>query len=73
MGKAKSYAEGLFDFPAIGALPRDAADQAIAKPANDQGVQVSPEALDLIYSKTQGYAYFLQEWGKPRLDRSETN
>lgn len=71
MGKAKSYAERLFDFPAIGALPRDAADQAIAKPADDQGVQVSPEALDLIYSKTQGYAYFLQEWGKHSWDAAK--
>src|SRR5581483_7767949 len=64
MGRAKSYAERLFDFPFIGALPRDAADLAIAKPAQDQGVEVTPEALDRIFERTRGYAYFIQEWGK---------
>jgi hypothetical protein len=68
MGRAKSYAERLFDFPSIGALPIDAARLAIAKPAADQGVQVTPEALDRIYVKTEGYAYFLQEWGKHSWD-----
>src|SRR5207253_6042620 len=46
MGRAKSYAERLFDFPEIGRLPPDAAKLAIAKPAKDQGVQVTPDALD---------------------------
>lgn len=32
MGKAKSYAERLFDFPVIGPLAKDAAYQAIAAP-----------------------------------------
>jgi hypothetical protein len=68
MGRAKSYAERLFDFPSIGALPRAAADYAIAKPANDQGVEVTHEALDRIFEKTHGYAYFLQEWGKHSWD-----
>src|SRR6185312_1319747 len=61
MGRAKSYAERLFDFPTIGALHRDAADLAIAKPAKDQGVGITREALDRIFAKTHGYAYFLQE------------
>lgn len=68
MGKAKSYAERLFDFPSIGALSREAADRAIRKPANDQGAEVTPEALDRIFAKTHGYAYFLQEWGKHSWD-----
>jgi hypothetical protein len=68
MGRAKSYAERLFDFPPIGALPPDAARLAIAKPASDQGVEVTPEALTRIFDKTRGYAYFLQEWGKHAWD-----
>lgn len=68
MGKAKSYAERLFDFPVIGPLNRSAAEQAIRKPANDQGVKYTDEAFDLIFEKTQGYAYFLQEWGKSAWD-----
>jgi hypothetical protein len=68
MGKAKSYAERLFDFPEIGALDSDAAKLAITKPAQDQGVQVNPDALDCIVDKTHGYPYFLQEWGKHSWD-----
>jgi len=68
MGRAKSYAERLFDFPEVGPLsPRDAR-QAIAKPAHDEGVEFEPEALDLIIESTQGYPYFLQEWGKHAWD-----
>jgi hypothetical protein len=73
MGRAKSYAERLFDFPSIGALSRDAAGVAIAKPANDQGVEVMPDALERIFEKTRGYAYFLQEWGKHAWDAAEAS
>ena len=63
MGNAKSYAERLFDFPAIGALPPPAAKQAIAKPLLDEGVTIEDDALNEILHATQGYAYFLQQWG----------
>lgn len=63
-GKAKSYAERLFDFPAVGPLPREAAEQAIRKPAGDKGVAFDSDALAAILDKTEGYPYFLQEWGK---------
>jgi hypothetical protein len=68
MGRAKSYAERLFDFPEIGALTPEAARFAIVKPARDQGVEVTPEALDLIVERTRCYPYFLQEWGKHSWD-----
>ena len=68
MGRAKSYAERLFDFPEIGALPASAARLAIAKPARDQGVDVLEEALEKILQQTHGYPYFLQEWGKHAWD-----
>ncbi|MBI4177916.1 ATP-binding protein [bacterium] len=64
MGRAKSYAERLFDFPAIGPLSPDAAKLAIAKPAKDRNVEVTSEAIDLIIERTHRYPYFLQEWGK---------
>ena len=64
MGRAKSYAERLFDFPEIGALSDADARLAIAKPASDEGVEIQPAALDQIAARTQGYPYFLQEWGK---------
>jgi predicted transcriptional regulator len=68
MGEAKSYAERLFDFPQVGPLPPLAARIAIAKPAEDEGVKVNEDALKCIIQKTQGYPYFLQEWGKHTWD-----
>jgi hypothetical protein len=68
MGRAKSYAERLFDFPQIGALSHEAARLAINKPASDQGVSVDEDALDRIIQETRGYPYFLQEWGKHAWD-----
>jgi AAA ATPase domain len=63
-GEAKSYAERLFDFPTIGPLTPDEARLAIEKPAHDEGVDFTPEALEEILAQTGGYPYFLQEWGK---------
>ncbi len=71
MGRAKSYAERLFAFPEVGPLPPDAARRAIAKPANDQGVEITDDALARIVQETRGYAYFLQEWGKHAWDAAE--
>ena len=64
LGSAKSYAERLFDFPEIGALSTEDARLAIAKPAESEGVEIEPDALDAIVARTQRYPYFLQEWGK---------
>jgi hypothetical protein len=63
-GHAKSYAERLFEFPEVGPLAPPAARQALQSPAARQGVQYADEALDEILRQTQGYPYFLQEWGK---------
>ncbi len=71
MGQAKSYAERLFEFPAIGPLSPEDAKRAIAKPAKDEGVEIEPPALDAIVSQTQCYPYFLQEWGKHVWDAAE--
>ena len=71
MGKAKSYAERLFDFPEIGPLSPEDAKLAIAKPAKDEGVDIEPAALDTIVAQTQCYPYFLQEWGKHVWDVAE--
>ena len=64
MGRAKSYAERLFDFPELGSLDRENTAQAISRPIEEEGVAIEQDALDYLYSQTQGYPYFLQEWGK---------
>ncbi|MDE0450942.1 MAG: ATP-binding protein [Gammaproteobacteria bacterium] len=71
MGNAKSYAERLFDFPEIGQLTDGEARIAIAKPAQDEGVDISDDALSRIVSETRGYPYFLQEWGKHTWDAAD--
>ncbi len=63
MGDAKSYAERLFDFPFIGPLTPEAARLAIRKPLLDEGTDITDQALDNIVNVSQGYAYFLQQWG----------
>lgn len=68
MGRAKSYAERLFDFPEIGALPAEAARLALTKPAAAEGVEYEPDALEQVLRETRGYPYFLQEWGKHAWD-----
>lgn len=71
MGKAKSYAERLFEYPPIGPLSEEACRLAIAKPAEDQGVRIEADAMKLIIEETKGYAYFLQEWGKHAWDTAD--
>jgi hypothetical protein len=73
MGRAKSYGERMFDFPQVGPLSSESASRAIAKPANDQGVKVTQDALQQIFKKTHGYPYFLQEWGKHAWDTAKAS
>lgn len=73
MGKAKSYAERLFDFPEVGPLSPEAATLAIAKPAKALNVEVTPEALDRIVKETRCYPYFVQEWGKHSWDTADSS
>jgi len=63
-GRAKSYAERLFEYPEIGPLNEPEAKVALVAPAEKLGVQYEKEALDEIISQTGSYPYFLQEWGK---------
>lgn len=62
-GDAKSYAERLFKYPAVGALPPQSAREAIRQPIENEGETISEDAVALIVEKTRGYPYFLQEWG----------
>lgn len=70
MGRAKSYAERLFEFPVIDRLTEEAARTAITKPASQLNVAYEPAAVRLIIESTRGYPYFLQEWGKHAWDEA---
>ena len=62
-GESKSYAERLFSFPVVGPLPEADAERALQDPVRAEDVEFEPEALHQIFTLTQGYPYFLQEWG----------
>ena len=62
-GNAKTYAERLFEYPDIGPLDYTEAKRALAKPAARANVNFEDEAIGAIIKETQGYPYFLQEWG----------
>lgn len=62
-GDAKSYAERLFIFPTVDALPASDAVNAIRQPIEEEGESIDKEVLEVIVSLTKGYPYFLQEWG----------
>ncbi|ACZ29072.1 ATPase [Xylanimonas cellulosilytica DSM 15894] len=70
-GEAKSYAERLFKFPLIGELPEPAARDALVRPARAEGVDYEPAAVDEIIRYTEGYPYFLQEYGRAAWNIAE--
>ncbi len=62
-GEVKSYAERLFQFANVGPLDIQSAKEAIVRPLENANVRIVSAAVDLIVSETEGYPYFLQEWG----------
>ena len=67
-GEAKSYSERLFDYPIVDKLAPQPATDVIRKPALALGVSFDDDAVEEIIKKTDGYPYFLQEWGKHAWD-----
>jgi AAA ATPase domain len=72
-GRAKSYAERLFEYPVIGPLSNDEAKKALVAPAKKLNVEYEASALDEILSQTKAYPYFLQEWGKHSWNRAQNS
>lgn len=73
MGRAKSYAERLFEFIEVGPLNAKAASSAIRVPIEREEETIDGDALEAIVEQTQGYPYFLQEWGKHSWDTAEAS
>lgn len=70
VGESKSYAERLFSFPDIGALSQTDAIKALQDPTKAAGVGFDADALQEVFRLTQGYPYFLQEWGYQAWNRA---
>lgn len=73
MGDSKSYSERLFNFLRIGSLSSQDSAQALQAPVVAEGVEFSPEALEEVFRQTQGYPYFLQEWGYQAWNLADTS
>jgi hypothetical protein len=73
MGRAKSYAERLFEYVEVARLDPGAAHNAIVLPIEREGEAIDPDAVAAIITATQGYPYFLQEWGKHAWDLAFTS
>lgn len=72
-GEAKSYAERLFQFPRIGQLSPAEAERALIDPAERLGVTYESQAVKAIVEYTEGYPYFLQEYGNVLWDFADAS
>lgn len=63
-GEARSYAERLFQFPRIGALDEPASRAALVVPAEREAATYEEQAIERTLELTQGYPFYLQEFGK---------
>ena len=70
-GESKSYAERLFEFSEIGPLSSSDATKALQDPVIRAGVTFSADAIKRIFQLTQGYPYFIQEWGYQSWNHAE--
>jgi len=70
-GESKSYAERLFEFPLIGPLSASDARKALNDPVKKVDVKFGGDALDEIIHCTEGYPYFIQEWGYQAWNHAE--
>lgn len=73
MGRAKSYAERLFEFVPIDRLDDTAAREALTIPAEKESVSFTDAAVAEIIGQTRGFPYFLQEWGKHSWDVADAS
>ena len=69
-GEAKSYAERLFRFPVIGPLSAVEAAEALTRPVQELKVSFDRRAVETVVVYTQGFPYFVQEYGKMLWDHS---
>ena len=68
LSASKSYSERLFRYVPIDRLGRAAADLALLAPAQREGADFEPAALDALYQAADGYPYFVKAYGKVTWD-----
>lgn len=68
LSASKSYSERLFRYVRIDKLVRSDADLAVIAPIEREEAEISPAALDTLFSTSGGYPYFVQAYGKAAWD-----
>jgi hypothetical protein len=68
LSEARSYSERLFLYRTIGPLDPHAAGIALREPAEQMGGRYEIDALATLVEASEGYPYFLQEFGKAIWD-----
>lgn len=63
-GEIKSYAERLFQFISIDGLSKEDAKLALERPAAKLHVTYDEASVEKVLTVTEGYPYFIQEYGK---------
>jgi hypothetical protein len=64
LAEAKSYAERLFIYESVEQLSPPIATRALLEPAALEDVTWNPDAAALVVEQTDGYPYFLQQFGQ---------
>ena len=55
----------------LGRLDEQSSADAISKPFQEQGIQITDDALSIIIEDSQCYPYFLQEWGSSLWEEAD--
>jgi hypothetical protein len=70
---AKGYSDRLFNHYELDQLSRAAARTALIGPAAVLGVDYTRDAIEYILDETQGYPYFIQEYGRVTWNECESS
>lgn len=60
--KASTYAERMFTVDQLGPLSPDQVRDAVAAPAKELAVTWSPQAIDTVVDRSDGFPFFVQVW-----------
>ncbi len=73
LSTSKSYSERLFRYLRIDRLVRAEADRAVTVPIEREDGAITPDALDVLFSTSGGYPYFVQAYGKASWDAAPSS
>lgn len=68
--EANSYAERLYEYHHVTALPHAEAVTALVVPAQEEEAEWADDAVSFVLAETHAYPYFLQQYGQEAWNRS---